>query len=458
MRKPLVALVGRPNVGKSTLFNRLIGERKAVTSEIPGTTRDRLQGEVDWGGLAFNLIDTGGIEVRSAAELSASPLEEGSREFVQEIRAQAMIAIQEADVVVMVVDVLDGITAADEEVGEILRRSNKPIIVAASKADNDARIRDAADFYSLGLGEVIAVSGLQGIQTGDLLDAIIAALPPAPEFDPEAEDNSIKIAIVGRPNVGKSSTLNRLIGEERAIVSPVAGTTRDAVDTRINYYGQEILLIDTAGIRRRGKVEQGLEKYSVLRALKSIERADVCLLVIDAVEGITAQDQHIAGMILEEMKGVVVIINKWDAIAKDDQTYLEYEKQVREELNFMSYVPVLFISALTGQRIHKVLETAVLVSEERLRRIPTGELNRIVRDAMLKHAPATRQPRRLKIFYGTQVRVAPPTFLFHINDRDLLHHTYERYLENCLREEYPFTGTPIRLSFRPKDREFEGKS
>jgi len=451
-RKPLVALVGRPNVGKSSLFNRLVGERKAVTSAVPGTTRDRLQGEVDWSGIVFSLVDTGGIELFSADPVvkTKAPLEQGSKGFVEEIRAQALLGIQEADVVVLVVDVLEGVTAADEEVADILRRSDKPIITAANKGDNHQRMQDAYDFYRLGLGEVFGVSALHGNGTGDLLDAIVEALPKAPEFDPDSEDESLKIAIVGRPNVGKSSILNKLTGEERAIVSPIAGTTRDALDTQIMYHGEPITLIDTAGIRRRGKIEQGIEKYSVLRALKAIQRADVALLVIDGAEGVTLQDQHVAGMILEEMKSVVVIINKWDAVDKDAHTMKEYETKVRQELNFMSYVPLLFVSALTGQRIHQVLETAALVYEERLRRIPTSALNTLLRDALDRHPPANRSLRKLKIYYVTQVRVDPPIFLFHVNDRKLVHLTYERYLENCIRAEYPFTGTPIRLSFRDK--------
>jgi GTP-binding protein len=453
MKKPLVALVGRPNVGKSTLFNRLVGQRKSVTSDIPGTTRDRIYGDVDWNGVLFALVDTGGIEINPPSQPNRpkTPLEEGSAGFVEEIKGQALIAIQEADVLVLVVDVLDGLTAADEEVAEILRRSPKPIIVAANKAESNKRMEGIYDFYALSVGEVVGISAMHGTGTGDLLDAIVKALPRAPEFDPEQEDETLKIAIVGRPNVGKSSLLNRLLGEERAIVSPIAGTTRDAVDTLISYHNQILTLVDTAGIRRRGKVEPGIEKYSVLRAMKAIERADVVLLVIDGVEGLTAQDQHIAGMILEAYKSVVVLVNKWDALDKDNHTYHKYEEKLRRELAFMPYAPLLFISAKTGQRIHKVLETALLVYEERLRRVQTSELNRIVREALDRHAPATKQPRKLKIYYATQVRVDPPTFLFHINDKKLLHHTYERYLEKCLRAEYPFTGTPIRFSFRPRE-------
>lgn len=460
MRKSLVALVGRPNVGKSTLFNRLIGERKAVTSDIPGTTRDRIYGEVDWQGVVFNVVDTGGIEIftpKGDAKNITSPLEEGSAAFVPEIKGQAMLAIQEADVIIMVVDVVQGVTAADEEVASILRRSEKPVVIAANKADSGQRMGDVVDFYSLGVGEVFGISAVHGTGTGDMLDAVVEALPQKPEFEPEAEDESLKIAIVGRPNVGKSSLLNKLLGQERSIVSEVAGTTRDAIDTKIKFYNEEITLIDTAGIRRRGKVEPGIEKYSVLRAYRAVERADVVLLLIDAIEGITAQDTHIAGIVLEEHKSLVVLVNKWDAVEKDSHTMVEFEKKLREDLKFIPYAPILFISALTGQRIHQVLETALLVYEERMRRIPTSELNRIIREAVAKHAPASKQPRKFKIYYGSQVKVDPPMFLFHVNDPKLLHLSYERYLENSIRAEYPFTGTPIRLSFRSREGDLEKK-
>ena len=404
MKKPLVALVGRPNVGKSTLFNRLVGERKAVTSDIPGTTRDRLQGDVDWAGVIFTVIDTGGIELfEPTIAADKSPLEEGSRDFVNEIRGQALIAIEEADVVVMVVDVLAGITAADEEVAGILQRSDKPVIVATNKADNESRMAEAVEFYGLGLGEVYGISAMHGMGTGDLLDAIVAALPAPPTFDPDAEDDSIRIAIVGRPNVGKSSLLNRLLGQDRAIVSPIAGTTRDALDTRITFHNDPITLIDTAGIRRRGRIAPGVEKFSVLRALRAVQRADVALLLIDATEGVTAQDLHVAGMVIEEMKSLVIVVNKWDAVEKDSYTMTEFEKKLRHEFNFASYAPILFISAQTGKRIHQVLETAVLIYEERLRRVPTADLNRIVRRALDRHAPqrSAKQAQNLLCHTGT---------------------------------------------------------
>jgi GTP-binding protein len=461
MRKPLVALVGRPNVGKSSLFNRIVGQRKAVVSEIPGTTRDRLIEEAEWNGILFDVVDTGGLELykpKEAGPAANSPLEQGSRDFVAEIRAQAMIGIEEADVIVLMTDAIQGITAADQEIAEILRRTSKPVLLAANKADSAARREDAFEFYSLGLGEVFAVSALHGTGTGDLLDAIVAALPHPPAEDYDADDDgTIKIAIVGRPNVGKSSLLNKLLGQERAIVSPVAGTTRDAIDTLLTWNGVPITLIDTAGIRRRGRIETGIEKYSVLRAHKTIERADVVLLLIDAVDGVTQQDAHIAGMIQEAYKSAVIVVNKWDAIEKDNTTMNAYMDEVRQKLAFVDYVPVLFISALSGQRVHTVLEMAVRVQEERMVRIPTSALNQIVRDAVMRHAPQSRQPRPLKIYMAQQVRVDPPTFLFHINDKKLLHFTYERYLENQIRRVYPFSGTPIRFSFRERSRKRKGE-
>lgn len=462
MRKLLVALVGRPNVGKSTLFNRLVGERLAVVDDTPGTTRDRLQADGEWNGVVFTVVDTGGIEVlpervldRLEREREQGPpgpdvLSENSALFIREIRAQAELAIQEADAVIMLVDVVTGPTAADEEVAAILRRAEKPVFLAVNKADSAARRQDAIEFYALGLAEPYPISALHGIGVGDLLDEVVAALP-APPLEEDVEDESVKIAIVGRPNVGKSSLLNRLLGQERAIVSPIPGTTRDAVDTQLTYFGQSITLIDTAGIRRRGRIGRGVEKWSVLRALRALQRADVALLMIDAFQGVTSQDAHIAGMILDESVSVVVLINKWDTIEKDSYTMIDYSAWVRAELNFMEYVPVLFISALTGQRVGKVLELALRVQEERLVRIPTSQLNRLVREAVERHYPRSKSGKRLKIYYVSQVTIDPPTFVFHVNDPRLLHFTYERYLENQIRDVYPFTGTPIRLSFRRRE-------
>ncbi|MCI0709980.1 MAG: ribosome biogenesis GTPase Der [Chloroflexi bacterium] len=453
MRKPIIALVGRPNVGKSTLFNRLVGERKAVISEVPGTTRDRIEGDSDWNGIEFTVIDTGGIEVyEPKGSRDPDAFSEGSAEFVPQIRSQALLAVEEADIIVLVTDIQQGITAADEDVAAILQKTDKPVLVAANKADELQHVDEAYEFYALGLGDVFAVSAIHGIGTGDLLDRIVELIPEAPEFNAE-EDEHLKIAIVGRPNVGKSSLLNKLLGTERAIVSDYAGTTRDALDTDIVWNGETITLIDTAGIRRRGKIIPGIEKFSVIRALNAIRRCDVALLLLDATDGVTAQDAHIAGMIVEEMKSVIIIVNKWDLVEKDNDTMNDYLESIRESLNFISYAPILFISALTGQRIHQVLETAMMVYDERMRRIPTSELNRIVGEAIQRHAPATNDPRGLKVYYVTQVRTDPPTFLFHVNDAKLVHFTYERYLENQIRAQYPIVGTPIRLSFRTRQRE-----
>jgi len=458
MPKPLVAIVGRPNVGKSTLFNRIIGERRAVVDDTPGTTRDRLVAEAEWNGVVFDLVDTGGIEPLPRLEQHADPLAVDSAQFIPQIRAQAEMAIGEADAVILMTDAASGPTAADHEVADILRRRqtraadgslHPPVILAVNKTDNLAREAAIYDFYELGMGEPIAVSAMHGTGTGDLLDALTAALPPSPE---PPEDQSVKIAIVGRPNVGKSSLLNRLLGEERAIVSPVPGTTRDAVDTPMLYNGQPITLIDTAGLRRRGHIDPGVEKWSALRAFKAIARADVALVVIDATEPFTAQDAHIAGFILDALKSAVVVVNKWDAIEKDEHTLVEYTRRLRTELNFLDYVPVLFISALTGQRTGEVLPTALRVQEERLVRVPTAELNRILRQAVADNPPHPRGSRVLKLSYASQVRTDPPTFLFHVNDPELVHFSYKRFLENRLRAEYSFLGTPIRLSFRKKSQ------
>lgn len=451
-RKPLVALVGRPNVGKSTLFNRLVGERMAVTDEIPGTTRDRLVGEFDWRGKLFQVVDTGGIEVyQPKGTRDSAPLAEGSIDFVPQIKAQALMAVEDADLVIMVVDSDAGITAADEEIAEILRRSEKPVLVAANKADHIRHVDNALEFYGLGLGEVFAISAIHGLGVGDMLDAVVEALEGESFPETDEEDAHLKIAILGRPNVGKSSLLNRLLGEDRVIVSPIAGTTRDAIDTDIIYFNERVTLIDTAGIRRRGKIEPGVEKYSVVRANKAMERADVVLLVLDASDGITEQDQHIGGYVLDANKSVVIVVNKWDAVEKDSRTQHEFEQQIREKFNFLPDPPIIFISALTGQRIHEVLETAQRVYEGRHFRIPTADLNRLLRESYQKHTPPIRGTRRLKIMYASQVATAPPLILFHVNDPKLVHFTYKRYLENQIREEYPFAGTPIRMSFRSRD-------
>ncbi len=448
-RKPIVALVGRPNVGKSSLFNRLVGQRIAVTHEIPGTTRDRLLGESDWRGIIFTVIDTGGIEVyQPKGTRDVSPLAEGSAEFVPQIRAQAMIAIEEADVIILLVDITHGITAADEEISEILRRTDRPVIIAANKADTLEKSDDALEFYSLGVGEVFPISAIHGLGTGDLLDAVVEAFKDVEANFEDEEEEILKIAIVGKPNAGKSTLVNHLVGAERVIVSPHAGTTRDAIDTRLKWHGNDVVLIDTAGIRRRGSIDPGVEKYSVIRAMNAIERADVALLIVDALEGVTEQDEHIAGYILDAFKGVVIIVNKWDAVEKDAHTMNTFTANVRERLHFIPYAPLIFISALNGQRIHQVLEIANQIWENRFIRISTSDLNRLLRAAVQNHPPPVRGTKRLKIYFASQVATDPPLFLFHVNDKELVHFSYKRYLENQIRAEFPFEGTPIRMSFR----------
>jgi GTP-binding protein len=448
MPKPVVALVGRPNVGKSTLFNRLAGERLAIVDDVPGTTRDRLVAETEWNDFIFNIIDTGGIDPTHGGK---TPLSVGSADFIEEIREQALMAVNEADAVLFITDGSVGITPPDREVAGILRRYQKkgdddqrwpPIFVVVNKCENEKLRANAAEFFELGLGDPYPVSAIHGTGTGDLLDAVVASFPAKVEAE---EDDSVKIAIVGKPNAGKSSLLNKLVGQERAIVSPIPGTTRDAVDTRIDVNGLPVTLIDTAGIRRRGKIEQGVEKFSVLRSFKAIERADVALLIVDAEAGITTQDTHIAGFILEAWKSTVVLVNKWDAIEKDSFTMDQYTQHVRQELNFMDYVPLIFISAKTGQRVDQVLPMALRVQEERLARITTAMLNRVLRDAQDKHPAPSHAGHQLKIYYGSQVRVDPPTFVLHVNDEKLFHFSYMRYLENQFRETYGFLGTPIKI-------------
>ena len=453
MTKPIVALVGRPNVGKSTLFNRLCGEMSAIVDDTPGTTRDRLFGEGEWSGTVFDVVDTGGID--PSANSRKTPLSTGSADFISEIRSQALIAISEADIVLFLVDAISGVTPADIEVAQILRQSQKvidgvstpPILLVVNKADSARQRNTVMEFYELGMGEPHAISAVHGTGTGDLLDVLIAALP---EKQPEVEDDSVKIAIVGKPNVGKSSLLNCLTGEDRAIVSPIAGTTRDAVDTKIEYEGIPVTLIDTAGIRRRGKVEPGVEKYSVVRSMRAIERCDVAILMIDAVDGISAQDAHIAGYVKDEWKSCVVVVNKWDAVEKNTYTMQTFTEKIRNELNFVDYVPILFISAKTGQRVEQVMPMALLVQEERLAHVKTGPLNRILQKAQDTHAPTSKTGTSIKLYYGTQVRTDPPTFMIYCNNPKLAHFTYIRFLENQIRVEYPFTGTPIRIVLKPR--------
>jgi len=447
MPKPIVALVGRPNVGKSTLFNRLVGERLAIVDDTPGTTRDRLFAEAEWNGRAFDIVDTGGIDPTHGGK---APLSIGSADFIKEIKGQAFIAAEEADVILFVTDGESGITPADREVAEIMRRHQKkqpdgsflpPIFVVVNKCESASRRENAGEFYELGLGTPYPVSAVHGTDIGDLLDDLVKSFP----HSVEEEDESVKIALVGKPNSGKSSLLNKLAGKERAIVSPIAGTTRDAIDTKIEFDGLPVTLIDTAGIRRRGKIEPGVEQFSVIRSFKAIERADVALLLIDATTGITSQDAHIAGFILEAWKSCVVLVNKWDAVEKDSYSMDEYTRKIRADLNFMDYVPLLFISAKTGQRVEQVMPMALRVQEERLARLATSKINKVLVEAQDAHAAPSRAGRQLKIFYGTQVRSDPPTFMIYVNDPKLMHFSYLRFLENRLREEYGFLGTPIRI-------------
>ncbi|MEZ4713634.1 MAG: ribosome biogenesis GTPase Der [Caldilineaceae bacterium] len=454
-KKPTVALVGRPNVGKSTLFNRLIGGRTAIVEDLPGTTRDRIYGDSEWNGKIFTVIDTGGLEaptvMADARVRQPDPnlLTSDSALFVTHIQNQAQLALDEADAIILVVDGKEGLTAADQDVADILRLTKKPVFLAVNKAESEQRQMEAVEFWNLGIGEPTPISAYHGDGVGDLLDLVADALPAYSTED--AEEELVSIAIVGRPNVGKSSLLNRLLGSERAIVSDVPGTTRDPIDTEIVYHGQKIMLVDTAGIRRRGRIEPGIEKYSVLRSVRSIDRADVALLLIDASEGVTAQDTHVAGYVLEKYKSVVVLINKWDLVEKDAYTMITYSQQVREELKFMDYVPVLFISTLTNQRLHKILPTALEVAEQRAHRLSTSEFNQLLHRAYDKTSPPSKNGRPLRIYFGTQFKTDPPSFTIFVNDPDLVHFSYERYLENQIREHYPFMGTPIRLFFRPRN-------
>lgn len=454
MTRPIVAIVGRPNVGKSTFFNRLVGERRAIVEGMPGTTRDRLYGTTEWNGLEFAVIDTAGILFDD--EQPDLPIAEIGRHA----REQAEVAIQSADAIIFMVDGRQGPTAADAEVAEVLRKTNKPVVLAVNKADSIERQFDAVEFYALSLGEPTPMSAYHSLGTGDVLDRVTEALEHLRQPPTEDEDESqrVRVAIIGRPNVGKSSLLNTLLGEERSVVSIVPGTTRDSIDTELVYKDTPITLIDTAGVRRAGRIEQGVERYSVLRTLRAIERCDVALLLIDAEEGVTAQDTHIAGMILEAHKGMAILVNKWDAIEKDSYTFNEYTRQIRDAFRFMSYAPLLFISALSGQRVDQVLQLALEIADERRKRVPTGQLNDLLRDAILKQPPtATRKGAHLRIYYATQPQIEPPVFLFFTNNREMVHWSYARYLENRIRERYGFGGTPIVIVFRDRERKEQEK-
>jgi GTP-binding protein len=445
MARPIVAIVGRPNVGKSTLFNRVLGRRQAIIEDHPGTTRDRLYGEVSWDNHHFIMVDTGGL-LLSDEEISTLP----TAEIVKRTREQALIAIEEADLVVFLVDVLAGVTPGDEEIAQLLRQAEKPVFLAVNKADNQERRMNAVEFYALGLDDPWPLSALHGIGVGDLLDAVVEALPPTEEFDEEA---GVRIAIVGRPNVGKSLLLNSVLGQDRAIVSDVPGTTRDALDTSVQWGDQRIVLIDTAGIRRKGRVQSGVERYSVMRALRAIERADVALLLLDATEGVTAQDAHIAGFVTQAYRGIVLLLNKWDLVPKDTYTFDTYVQHVRAGMRFLDYAPVVSVSALTGQRVSRAVDTALFVQQERLKRVPTALLNDLVRDAVVAHSPPSKvRGKPVRIYYATQADVAPPTFVFFANYPERLHFSYHRYLENRIRHVFGFTGVPLKIVFRARQR------
>ena len=435
--KPLVAIVGRPNVGKSLLFNKLVGRRVSIVEDTPGVTRDRVYADTEWCGRSFTLVDTGGIEPRADSEL------------LQFMREQAQIAMDTSDVIVLVTDIRTGVTAADKEIADMLLRSRRPVVLAVNKVDSTGPVDpDVYEFYNLGLGEPIPVSAVHGHGTGDLLDACLAFFPPQQEE--EEEDDQIRVAIIGRPNVGKSSLTNRILGEKRMVVSDVAGTTRDAVDSPYEDESGRYLFIDTAGLRRRSKVDDRIEKYSVMRAEAAVERSQVCLILLDAREGVTEQDTKVAGLAHAGGKASVIVVNKWDLIDKDTKTMDKMRQDIRRDLSFMTYAPILFISALTGQRVSRIFELIRYVHEQNSMRISTGMLNNILADATARVQPPTDKGKRLKLLYMTQTGVAPPTFAIFCNDRTLFHFSYQRYLENQLRSVFGLEGTPIRLLIRER--------
>jgi GTP-binding protein len=467
--KPLVAIVGRPNVGKSTFFNRMIGERIAVTADIPGTTRDRLYGETTWNGRTFSLIDTGGLDISDQATQGIAGHNKQSGDLMQHIRTQVKLAIEEADVIVFLVDAQTGATSADDDVAKLLRRSGKSLIVAANKADNARQRLDALDFYRFGLGEPIPLSSIQGTGTGEILDRIVELLPIENEENIIEDEISIpRIAIIGRPNVGKSSLLNAILGAQRSIVSDVPGTTRDAINTEIVFQDQKMLLIDTAGIRRRGKIIPGIEKYSVIRSTRAIEHSDIAVLLIDAVEGFTAQDAHIAGEVHESSKGIVIVVNKWDIAQEQHKAEQEgklsidqvetaeaFRRYLIEALKFIPYASIIFASAKTGYHVQSILAEVQKVATARFQRIPTNRLNEVVQDALQRNRPSVIHRKVLKIYYATQVAVNPPTFVVFVNDPEAMHFSFERYVENRLRDVFDFHGTAIRLYFRARSHRDE---
>ncbi|MBQ6845969.1 MAG: ribosome biogenesis GTPase Der [Oscillospiraceae bacterium] len=437
MSKPVVAIVGRPNVGKSMLFNKLIGKRMSIVEDTPGVTRDRLYADCEWSGKVFTLVDTGGIEPQTDSEI------------LKFMRDQAEIAIQNADVIVFITDLKTGLTASDQDVANMLQKSRKPIILAVNKADSVGDPpAEFYEFYNLGLGDPIAISAVHGRGTGDLLDKCIEYFPD--ETDNGDEDEGIKVALIGKPNVGKSSLTNKILGEERVIVSDMAGTTRDAVDSSFeNEYGKYVF-IDTAGIRKKSKVDDDIEKFSVLRASMAVERSDVCLIMIDAREGVTEQDTKVAGIAHDAGKACIIVVNKWDLVEKDDKTMKQEEEKIRKDLAYMPYAPILFISAKTGQRVGKLFELINKGYEESCKRITTGQLNNVLADAVARVQPPTDRGKRLKVYYITQTGVRPPNFVMFCNDAKLFHFSYQRYLENKLREVFGFEGTPIRVVIRQK--------
>lgn len=430
MANPVVAFVGRPNVGKSTIFNRIAGERISIVEDTPGVTRDRIYAHSEWLGQNFDIIDTGGIEI------SNEPL-------ITQITEQAKIAIDEADVIVAIVSVQEGVTDADEEVAQILYQSDKPVILAVNKVDNPEARSQIYDFYSLGLGDPIPVSGTHGIGTGDLLDKICASFPAKTEND---EDSTIKFSFIGRPNVGKSSLVNSILGENRVIVSGIEGTTRDAIDTKFSTEnGTEYTMIDTAGIRKRGKVYENTEKYSVLRAMRAIDRSDVVCAVLNAEEGIREQDKHVAGYAHEAGRGVIIVVNKWDTLKKGNHSMQQFEAAVRAEFQYLSYAPLVFVSAKTHQRLNTLPQLVQRVYNNHKQRVSSSVLNDVLMDAMAHNPTPTENGKRLRVYYGTQVAVQPPTFVLFVNDPELMHFSYERFLENQIRDAFDFTGTPIRI-------------
>lgn len=437
--KPLVAIVGRPNVGKSTLFNKISGERISIVEDIPGVTRDRIYSDVSWLDKHFTLIDTGGIEPYSKDEI------------LSKMREQAQLAIEMADVVVMMVNVKDGVTANDHEVAQMLMKAKKKIVLAVNKVDNIGEPpMEFYEFYNLGLGDPVAISSANGLGIGDLLDEITKLFPA--DADLSEDEDEIKVAVIGRPNAGKSSLINKIMGEERVIVSNVAGTTRDAIDTHYEKNGDKFLFIDTAGMRKRGKVDESVERYSVIRSLAAIDRSDVCVIMIDGTEGMAEQDTKIAGYADNQGKACIFVINKWDIVEKNDKTMNEFRRRLREVFAFMSYASMMFISAKTGQRVEKLLDEIKQVNEQHKRRITTGMLNDVLNEAVNKQQPPSDKGKRLRIYYGTQASVAPPTFVLFVNDKELFHFSYLRFIENQIRENFGFEGTPIRFIIRERKK------